>query len=102
LPVTSNTIPVAAVYLLLAATALAFWFFSPPERKFVRTPLVFALGSIMLALKGVFLLQKSSEDYGRRRFSFFSVASQGTSHLPTQQRKSFKISEPDGYSSGPR
>jgi hypothetical protein len=54
----------AAVYLLLAAAAFAFWFFSPPERKSTTTPLVFALGSVALTLKGVFLLRKSSEGFG--------------------------------------
>jgi hypothetical protein len=54
----------AAVYLFLAAAAFALWFFSPPERKFTTTPLVFALGSVALALKGVFLLRKSSEGFG--------------------------------------
>jgi hypothetical protein len=53
-----------AVYLFLAAAAFAFWFFSPPERKFTTMPLVFALGSVALTLKGVFLLRKSSEGFG--------------------------------------
>ena len=35
----------AAVYLVLALAAAAFWFFSPAETKFTTTPLVFALGS---------------------------------------------------------
>jgi hypothetical protein len=54
----------AAVYLFLAAAAFAFWFFSPPEKKFTTMPLVFALGSVALTLKGVFLLRKSSEGFG--------------------------------------
>jgi hypothetical protein len=54
----------AAVYLFLAAAAFAFWFFSPPEMKSTTMPLVFALGSVALTLKGVFLLRKSSEGFG--------------------------------------
>jgi hypothetical protein len=54
----------AAIYLILGALSLCFWIFSPPEGKFTATPLVFALGSIALMLKGVFLLRKSSEGLG--------------------------------------
>lgn len=51
----------ATLYLFLAAAAFSFWFFSPSENKFTTTPLVFALGSVTLFLKGIFLLRKSSE-----------------------------------------
>src|SRR5215472_11641884 len=54
----------AAVYLVLGVLSLGFWMFSPPETKFTATPLVFALGSLTLLLKGVFLLGKSSEGLG--------------------------------------
>jgi hypothetical protein len=52
------------LYLGLAAAALCFWIFSPPETKFSTTPLVFVLGSLTLLLKGIFLLRKSSEGLG--------------------------------------
>jgi len=52
----------ALVYFVLAAAAASFWIFS--AAKFTATPLVFALGSITLAGKGVFLLRKSSEAIG--------------------------------------
>jgi hypothetical protein len=54
----------AMIYLGLGVAALCFWIFSPPEAKFSTLPLVFALGSLTLLLKGVFLLRKSSEGLG--------------------------------------
>jgi len=54
----------AALYLRLATAALCFWVFSPSETKFTAIPLVFALGSLTLLLKGIFLLCKSSEGLG--------------------------------------
>jgi hypothetical protein len=54
----------AALYLGLGMAAACFWIFSSPETKFNPTPLVFALGSLTLLLKGVFLLRKSSEGIG--------------------------------------
>ena len=54
----------AVLYLGLAAAAQCFWIFSQPEAKFSTLPLVFILGSLTLALKGIFLLRKSSEGLG--------------------------------------
>jgi len=54
----------AALYLVLAVAAAAFWFFSPAETKFTTTPLVFALGALTLLAKGIFLLRRSSEGLG--------------------------------------
>jgi len=54
----------AVLYLTLSVAALCFWIFSPPEAKFITLPLVFVLGSLMLMLKGIFLLRKSSEGLG--------------------------------------
>ena len=54
----------ALLYFGLAMAALCFCIFSPPETKFSTVPLVFALGSLALLLKGVFLLRKSSEGLG--------------------------------------
>jgi hypothetical protein len=54
----------AVLYLVLGAAALCFWVFSPHETKFAVTPLVFALGSLTLFLKGIFLLRRSSEGLG--------------------------------------
>ena len=54
----------AAFYSVLGIASLCFWIFSPPEAKFTATPLVFALGSLTLLLKGIFLLRKSSEGLG--------------------------------------
>lgn len=54
----------AALYLSLAIAALCFWVFSPSETKFTAIPLVSALGSLTLVLKGIFLLRKSSDGLG--------------------------------------
>jgi hypothetical protein len=54
----------AVLYLGLAVAALCFWIFSPSAAKISTLPLVFVLGSLMLLLKGVFLLRKSSEGLG--------------------------------------
>jgi hypothetical protein len=54
----------ALIYLILGIACLCFWFFSPLETKFTTTPLVFALGSLTLLLKGIFLFRKSSEGLG--------------------------------------
>jgi hypothetical protein len=52
------------LYLALAAAAFCCWLFSPSEAKFTATPLVFALGSLALLVKGIFLLRKYSDGIG--------------------------------------
>jgi len=52
------------VCLFLAGSAFVFWYFAPRELKFTVLPLVFLLGSFSLAIKGVFLLRRSSEGLG--------------------------------------
>jgi len=54
----------AVLYLGLGVAALCYWMFSPSEIKFTAIPLVFALGSLTLLLKGIFLLRRSSEGLG--------------------------------------
>ncbi len=54
----------AAIYLTLAAGAVCFWIFSPAESKFTTVPLVFALGSLILLGKGIYLLRPTSEGIG--------------------------------------
>jgi hypothetical protein len=54
----------AAIYLILAAGAGCFWIFSPAEDKFTSIPLLFALGSLTLLGKGIYLLRPSSEGIG--------------------------------------
>ena len=54
----------AVVYLALAVSAFCFWIFSPSDEQFTTVPLVFALGSLALLIKGIFLLRKSSEGLG--------------------------------------
>jgi hypothetical protein len=64
-----------ALYLILAAGVFSFWYFTPPDRKFTPTPIVFALGAITLLLKGVFLLRKSSEGVGMTQSDFDALQS---------------------------
>jgi hypothetical protein len=52
------------VYLVLAIGAVCVWIFSPYEKKFEALALTFALGSLTLLLKGIFLFRKSSEGLG--------------------------------------
>jgi hypothetical protein len=54
----------AALYLGLGVAAACFWILTPSDAKFARIPLVFALGSLTLLGKGVFLLRGSSEGLG--------------------------------------
>jgi hypothetical protein len=54
----------AMVYLGLAIAAACYWFLSAHDLKFTAMPLIFALGGLTLATKGVFLLKKSSEGLG--------------------------------------
>ena len=54
----------ALLYLALAVVAMAFWYFSPAEKQFTAVPLLSGLGGVSLALKGIFLLRKSSEGLG--------------------------------------
>ena len=54
----------ALVYLGLGIGAGCFGVFSPYEKRFTVVPLIFALGSLTLFVKGIFLLRKSSEGLG--------------------------------------
>lgn len=54
----------AVINLILAVAAFCFWTFSRSEVQFTTIPLVFALGSLALLIKGIFLLRKSSEALG--------------------------------------
>jgi len=54
----------ALLYLGLGIGAGCFWLFSPYEKRFSAVPLIFALGSLTLFVKGIFLLRKSSEGLG--------------------------------------
>jgi hypothetical protein len=54
----------AVLYLALAVGAACFWTFSAAEDKFTAVPLVFALGSLTLLGKGIYLLRPSSEGFG--------------------------------------
>jgi hypothetical protein len=53
-----------AIYLILAVGSGCFWIFSPAASKFTPVPLIFALGSLTLLGKGIYLLRPSSEGIG--------------------------------------
>jgi hypothetical protein len=76
----------AALYLFLATAAISSWMLCSPETKFTATPLVLALGSLTLFLKGVFLLRKSSEGLALTSAEFDNLSD------PTKQKDLPQIS----------
>jgi hypothetical protein len=78
----------AALYLIIGAAAASFWVFSPAGTKFTAIPLVFALGSLTLFTKGIFLLRKSSEGLGLSDSDLAGLSSssnrKGLPQIPTQ------------------
>jgi hypothetical protein len=54
----------ALVYMLLGVICACVWIFSPYVVKFGAIPLVFALGSLSVFVKGIFLFRRSSEGLG--------------------------------------
>jgi len=54
----------ALLYLVLGVASACFWVFTPADRKISVIPLIFALGSLTLVAKGVFLFRPSSEGLG--------------------------------------
>lgn len=54
----------AVVYLILGVASACVWIFSPYGAKFGAVPLIFALGSLTLFVKGIFLIRRSSEGLG--------------------------------------
>ena len=54
----------AVLYFILAVASLSISFFSTPDGSFAAVRLIFALGSLPLFVKGIFLLRKSSEGFG--------------------------------------
>jgi hypothetical protein len=88
----------AVLYLILAAGASSFWYFAPPDRKFTYTPLVFALGSITLLLKGIFLLRKSSEGIGMVQ-SDFEALKGAKKHLPSVPEQAAQLLQDFGAGS---
>lgn len=65
----------AAVYFGFAVGAGCYWIFSPAEIRFTAVPLVFALGSLTLFGKGIFLLRPSSEGIGLSYSELANLAS---------------------------
>jgi hypothetical protein len=91
----------AAIYFALAAAAFSFWYFTPADNKFTTTPLVFALGSLTLLLKAVFLCRKSSEGLGLTQDNVEALSSRAGGkalpRFPNKLLKSFRISAPAHY-----
>jgi hypothetical protein len=69
----------ALVYVVLAVAAFSLWYSSSPEKEFTTMPIVFGLGSLTLALKGIFLLRKSSEGLGMTQQEVNALSSAGKS-----------------------
>ncbi len=88
----------AVLYFTLAAASLSFFYFTPPERRFTYTPIVFALGSITLLLKGVFLLRRSSEGIGMVQSDFDAMQSTKKS-LPSLPEQAAQILQDFGAGS---
>jgi hypothetical protein len=74
----------AAVYLALAVGAACVWIFSAPENKFTPVPLVFALGSLTLLGKGIYLLRPSSEGFGVSYEEIAAARQKKLASLPEQ------------------
>jgi hypothetical protein len=51
----------AILYAALSAASFLFWYRTPAPTDFTALPLTFALGSLPLLVKAIFLLRKSSE-----------------------------------------
>jgi hypothetical protein len=88
----------AILYFVLAAATFSFWYFAPTDRKFTPTTLVFALGSITLLLKGVFLLRQSSEGIGMVQSDFDALQSTKKS-LPSLPEQAAQILQDFGAGS---
>lgn len=74
----------ALIYFVVAVAAACFWIFSPADNRFTPVPLVFALGSLTLLVKGVFLLRPSSEGIGLSDAEVRELAGSGIrKHLPS-------------------
>jgi hypothetical protein len=87
----------AVLYLGLGVAAACFWVFSSPETRFTAIPLVFALGSLTLVVKGVFLFRKSSESFGLSEQEVSELSKtdpigRTLRHSPIRSRRSCKIS----------
>ena len=54
----------AIVYMSFGIACACVWIFSPFAGKFGAVPLIFALGSLTLFVKGIFLIRRSSEGLG--------------------------------------
>jgi hypothetical protein len=88
----------AVLYFVLGAAAFSFWYFTSPDRKFTYTPIVFALGSVTLLIKGVFLLRKSSEGIGMTQPDFDALQS-SDKHLPSLPEQTAQVVQDFGAGS---
>ena len=82
----------ALIYLVLAAGAACFWFFSPGDKKFTTIPLLFALGCLTLLAKGAFLLRPASEGIGLSDAEVREIAASGTGkQLPSLPEQAAQV-----------
>lgn len=70
------------IYLVLSACALFYWAVSPHQSKLDTIPLVLALGSPTLLLKGIFLFRKSSEGFGLTQPELFAHSNPSDHRAP--------------------
>jgi hypothetical protein len=89
----------AAVYLILAAGAISFWIFCPPENKFTTAPIVFALGSLTLFAKGIYLLRKSSDGLGLTISDLAALSAAHRKSLPALPEQAAQIAQDFGAGS---
>ena len=82
----------AILYFGLGAVFIGLWFFSSPATKFTTIPLVFALGSLTLLVKGIFFLRKSSEGLGLTQHELSSLSDPSNrKSLPTVTNQAAQI-----------
>jgi len=74
----------ALVYVLLGLGSICYWILISGEGKFTNVHAIFALGSITLLIKGIFLLRKSSEGIGLTEPDLQELAKRSRlKHLPS-------------------
>jgi hypothetical protein len=66
------------LYLSLGVAALCVWIAVSADTRFTPIPLVFALGSLALLLKGVFFFRKTSEGLGITQLEVAQLADPST------------------------
>ena len=94
----------AVVYLALAVGAFCFWIFSASDVQFTTVPLVFALGSLALLIKGIFFcvnrLRGSDCRTENSLGSLTHPIARASHPSPSKPAKSFRTSVPARFFCG--